>query len=363
LASESCLGTVGASLNPETGVTRKRRNEPDGPWSTVQRRGRDAAAAALAARIVGQAMATGAVAAGLTNAVIDIGFDDHTAATRRPRATFFFAGPTGVGKTETAKTLTKYIFGREADLVRYDMSEYQSSESLTRLVGSPPGYVGYQEGGQLTEAVRQRPASVLLFDEVEKAHARVLDLFLHIIDDGRATDGRGFTIDFSKTLVIFTSNLGSAQLITNGGFPRYDALRESVRGEIERVLVRELRRPELYGRLEPCLVIFDLIRPAVVPELCRVLLSRLAENAHEQLGVGLRFEVDGIAELVAAELARGSYRYGGRAARSVLETRVLAPLKTWILDHGRPYPDELLVAADGATVEVVACADGRTPTA
>ena len=335
-------------------MERKRREQADESWAAVQQRGRAAAEAALVARVVGQDAATSAVATGLTNAVIDIGFDDRTAATRRPRATFFFAGPTGVGKTETAKTLTKYIFGREADLVRYDMSEYQSSESFTRLVGSPPGYVGYQQGGQLTEAIRKRPASVLLFDEIEKAHARVLDLFLHITDDGRATDGRGFTIDFSKTVVIFTSNLGSTQVVTQGGFPPNDALRGSIRDEIERVHVKELRRPELYGRLEPCLVIFDVIRPHVIPDLCGVLLGRLAANTLEQLDIALRFDHEGIAALVADELARGSYRYGGRAARSVLEQRVLAPLKTWILAHGRPYPPEVLIAADGATVELVA---------
>jgi ATP-dependent Clp protease ATP-binding subunit ClpC len=134
----------------------------------------------------------------------------------RPIGVFLFLGPTGVGKTETAKALAEYLFGTEDALIRFDMSEYMEKHTVSRLVGAPPGYVGYEEGGQLTEKVRRRPYSVLLFDEIEKAHPDVFNIFLQIFDDGRLTDAMGRTVDFSNTIIIMTSNLG-ARLFVHGG--------------------------------------------------------------------------------------------------------------------------------------------------
>ena len=137
----------------------------------------------------------------------------------RPVGSFIFLGPTGVGKTELARALAAFLFDDERSLIRIDMSEYQEKHTVARLVGAPPGYVGYEEGGQLTEAVRRRPYSVVLFDEIEKAHHDVFNVILQILDDGRLTDGQGRTVDFKNTIVVMTSNVGSAQILEHrGGF-------------------------------------------------------------------------------------------------------------------------------------------------
>ncbi|EQD54596.1 ATPase associated with various cellular activities, AAA-2 domain protein, partial [mine drainage metagenome] len=162
--------------------------------------------AALSARVVGQDEAVHAVAAAVRRARSGLGDPN------RPMGTFLFIGPTGVGKTELAKALADFLFHSERALVRIDMSEYMEKHSVARLIGAPPGYVGYEEGGQLTEAVRSRPYTVVLFDEVEKAHADVVNVLLQLMDDGRLTDGQGRTVDFRNTIVILTSNLGSEQI-------------------------------------------------------------------------------------------------------------------------------------------------------
>jgi len=165
----------------------------------------------------------------------------------RPIGSFLFLGPTGVGKTELAKTLAATLFDSEKNLVRIDMSEYMEKYSVSRLIGAPPGYVGYEEGGQLTEAVRRQPYSVILFDEVEKAHPDVFNVLLQVLDDGRVTDGQGRTVDFKNTVIILTSNLGSQYLLDGIG-PDGDITPEA-RGEVEQLLKRSFR-PEFLNRLD-----------------------------------------------------------------------------------------------------------------
>ena len=163
----------------------------------------------LQKRVIGQDEAVTAVA----NAVIRAraGIKDE----KRPIGSFIFLGPTGVGKTELAKTLAKNLFDSEENIIRIDMSEYMEKHSVSRLIGAPPGYVGYEEGGQLTEAVRRKPYSVILFDEIEKAHEDVFNIFFQILDDGRLTDNKGKTVDFKNTIIIMTSNIGSNYLLEN----------------------------------------------------------------------------------------------------------------------------------------------------
>ena len=201
----------------------------------------------------------------------------------RPIGVFLFLGPTGVGKTETAKALAEYLFGSEDALIRFDMSEYMEKHTVSRLVGAPPGYVGYEEGGQLTEKVRRRPYSVLLFDEIEKAHPDVFNIFLQIFDDGRLTDAMGRTVDFSNTIIIMTSNLG-ARLITHGsqmGFEKkfgmidYEQMKKNVMDQVKRTF-----SPEFLNRLDEIIVYRPLEKEDVV-KILDLQLNQINESLKE----------------------------------------------------------------------------------
>jgi ATP-dependent Clp protease ATP-binding subunit ClpB len=237
---------------------------------------------------------------------------------RRPIGSFLFLGPTGVGKTELAKTLAEALFDTEENMVRIDMSEYQERHTVSRLVGAPPGYVGYEEGGQLTEAVRRKPYSVVLFDEIEKAHPDVFNVLLQILDDGRATDAQGHTVDFKNTVIIMTSNIGSQHLLEGGG----------EEGEIaapaREAVLREMRahfRPEFLNRLDAIV----LFKPLTLPEIERI-VDLLVEDLRRRLAerrVGLD-----LSETARSFVAREGFDpvYGARPLRRFLqqqlETRV-----------------------------------------
>jgi ATP-dependent Clp protease ATP-binding subunit ClpC len=200
---------------------------------------------------------------------------------KRPSGSFIFAGPSGVGKTELAKALAEFLFGDEAALIQLDMSEYMEKHTVSRLIGSPPGYVGYEEGGQLTERVRRRPFSVVLFDEIEKAHPDVFNTLLQILEDGRLTDAQGRTVDFKNTVIIMTSNLGTRDLEKKGvGFAQkhvdsmdYDRMREKVHDEIKRQF-----RPEFLNRLDETIVFFPLTREDI-----RKIVDMMAKRITTQL--------------------------------------------------------------------------------
>ena len=201
-------------------------------------------------RLIGQRDAVRAVSDAVRRARAGISDPD------RPTGSFLFLGPTGVGKTELAKSLADFLFDDERAMVRIDMSEYGEKHSVARLVGAPPGYVGYEEGGQLTEAVRRRPYSVILLDEVEKAHPEVFDLLLQVLDDGRLTDGQGRTVDFRSTILVLTSNLGS-QIYLSGPQRRRDEKREAVRRTVM-TAVEATFKPEFINRLDD-VIVFDAL--------------------------------------------------------------------------------------------------------
>ncbi len=192
-------------------------------------------------RVIGQDEAVSRVAEAILRSRAGIQDPD------RPIGSFLFLGPTGVGKTELAKTLAETLFDDERNLIRIDMSEYMEKYSVSRLIGAPPGYVGYEEGGQLTEAVRRKPYSVVLFDEVEKAHPDVFNVLLQVLDDGRITDSQGRTVDFKNTIIILTSNLGSQFLLD--GIEADGRISESARAQVEELLKRSFR-PEFLNRLD-----------------------------------------------------------------------------------------------------------------
>jgi len=191
----------------------------------------------------------------------------------RPIGSFMFLGPTGVGKTQTAKTLAKFLFDSQESLIRFDMSEYMEKHAVSRLVGAPPGYVGYDEGGQLTEAVRRKPYSVLLFDEVEKAHPDVFNMLLQVLDDGRLTDNKGVTVDFTNTIIILTSNIASDKIMSMQG----DA-------DLENVVMGELKskfKPEFLNRLDDT-VIFNPLGEGEIEGIVSIFFQEIANKVNER---------------------------------------------------------------------------------
>jgi ATP-dependent Clp protease ATP-binding subunit ClpA len=267
----------------------------------------------------------------------------------RPRGVMFLAGPTGVGKTELAKTLTELLFGDERAYIRFDMSEFSAEHADQRLLGAPPGYIGYSSGGELTNAIREKPFSVVLFDEIEKAHPRILDKFLQLLDDGVLTSGRGERVYFSEAVIIFTSNLGIYHLDAMGHRTAnvtpedaYDDLEAKIRGEIESYFKTALNRPEILNRIGENIVIFDFIRPPVA----RQIFDRMVSNILQRLADERRIYVGIRSEAVAALQGRclADLSHGGRGVGNQLEAWLINPLARALFDQEVPSGARLKVA-------------------
>jgi ATP-dependent Clp protease ATP-binding subunit ClpB len=288
---------------------------------------------ALSKRVVGQAEAVKAVSTAVRRA--RAGLQDPN----RPIGSFMFLGPTGVGKTELTKALAEFLFDDEHALIRIDMSEYMEKHSVARLIGAPPGYVGYDEGGALTEAVRRRPYQVVLFDEIEKAHPDVFNILLQVLDDGRLTDGHGRTVDFRNTIIVMTSNLGSEYLVSLGEKQDVDAVRDQVMG-----VVRANFRPEFLNRLDD-IILFHRLRREHMTVIVDIQLERLRKLlAERKITIAL--------DKQAREwLADKGYdpAYGARPLKRVIQRHLQVPLAEKIL------AGEI---ADGDTVQVSANAQG-----
>ena len=305
----------------------------------------------LGKRVIGQEKALSAVSRAVRRA--RAGIQDPN----RPIGSFLFLGPTGVGKTETARALAAFLFNDERAMVRLDMSEYMEAHSVSRLVGAPPGYVGYDEGGQLTEAVRRRPHAVVLFDEVEKAHPKVFNIFLQILDDGRLTDGQGRTVDFRNTVIIMTSNIAGPEILAGaeraavgrpgpGGAARPDpaawrGVEEMVRGRL-----KEHFRPEFLNRVDD-VVVFKPLSRSELQEIVNLQLERVVKLA---AGQDVVLEVsEGAKEVIA----RKGYdpAFGARPLKRAVQRLVQDPLAMGILDGG-------VVAGSGVRVEKREDGDG-----
>jgi ATP-dependent Clp protease ATP-binding subunit ClpB len=314
----------------------------DNPWREAHLKERiDGAEAFIAKRLIGQHDAVRKSldivirsATGLTGA--------HASANAtRPRGVLFFAGPTGVGKTELAKALTELIFGDERAYVRFDMSEFSSEHNAARLIGAPPGYTGFDAGGELTNAVRERPFSLLLFDEIDKADSQILDKFLQVLEDGRLTDGRGSTVFFTEAILVFTSNLGvyeeqpdgTRELVIDKEMNR-EEVDEKIRGAITRHFHNKLGRPELLNRLGE-VVVFDFIKREEAERIFEILLGNVKRRVQREQRCTLAVSAQARADLLERSLADLSY--GGRGIGAQLEKALVDPLAR-ALFAARPEP-------------------------
>jgi ATP-dependent Clp protease ATP-binding subunit ClpB len=261
----------------------------------------------------------------------------------RPLGSFLFIGPTGVGKTELAKTLADFLFNDEKSLTRIDMSEYMEKFSVSRLIGAPPGYVGYDEGGQLTEAVRRRPYSVVLFDEVEKAHPDVFNVLLQVLDDGRLTDGQGRVVDFKNTIIIMTSNIGSDRILEADTDEKLHAVRPAVDA-----LLKQTFRPEFLNRIDE-IVMFGRLDQSCISGIVRNQLARVAQRLAAQR-ISLLFD-----DSAVALLAKEGYdpSFGARPVKRAIQMYVENPLAKQLLAGKFSENSRIMVSADQKTGELL----------
>ena len=285
--------------------------------------------AAITRRVVGQREAVRAVATAVRRA--RAGLQDP----QRPIGSFMFLGPTGVGKTELTRALAEFLFDDEHALIRVDMSEYMEKHSVARLIGAPPGYVGYDEGGALTEAVRRRPYQVVLFDEIEKAHPDVFNILLQVLDDGRLTDGQGRTVDFRNTLIVMTSNLGSDYLVSLAEGQDADAVRGEVMG-----VVRAHFRPEFLNRLDE-IILFHRLKREDIAAIVDIQLARLGRLLADRK---ITIELD---RKAIGWLAEKGYdpAYGARPLKRVIQKHLQDPLAEQILSGAIAEGDRVKVTA------------------
>ena len=270
----------------------------------------------LSRQVIGQDKAIASVASAIRRSRAGLGDIG------RPIGSFLFLGPTGVGKTEVARSLCQQLFDDEHAMVRIDMSEYMEQHAVSRLIGSPPGYVGYDQGGQLTEAIRRRPYSVVLFDEIEKAHPDVFNILLQVLDDGRLTDGQGRTVDFSNTIIIMTSNVGS-QLIMDYSGENLTELDDKVLD-----ILRQHFRPEFLNRIDD-IVLFDRIRPEAMNAIVDIQLIKVAKQIKDSRDIELEFD-----NSLKAMLAHDGYNpaFGARPLKRLIQKRILDSLAIELIE-------------------------------
>jgi len=287
----------------------------------------------LRRRVVGQDEALGLVADAVRRSRSGL------ADPKRPTGSFLFLGPTGVGKTELAKALAEFMFDDEKAMVRIDMSEYMEKHSVSRLVGAPPGYVGYDEGGQLTEEIRRRPYAVVLFDEIEKAHPDVFNVFLQILDEGRLTDGKGRTVDFRNTVLVMTSNIGSREIAAHKGST--DTLKE----HLQNILLEHFR-PEFINRIDE-LVVFN---PLGKPELEKIVDMQLAGLRHMLAERKVELELSARAREALFEEGYNP-EYGARPMKRAVQRLVQNPLAMKLLSGDIVPGDTVCVESAKAGLE------------
>jgi ATP-dependent Clp protease ATP-binding subunit ClpA len=314
-------------------VRRYKVGVTDDPWQKIDREKIRTAKSFIAGRVKGQEHAVTHALDIIKRAITGIGGAKRGG---RPRGVAFLAGPTGVGKTELAKTITQLLFGDDSAYIRFDMSEFSAEHADQRLIGAPPGYVGYDVGGELTNAVREKPFSVILFDEIEKAHPRILDKFLQVLDDGVLTSGRGDRVYFSEAFILFTSNLGIYKTDASGErVPNVspeepaEAVAVKVRSEIDRYFKMVLNRPEILNRIGENIIVFDFIRPAVAIDIFDQMVRQVLQGVEQQ---GIDVAIPGATLDRLRSRCLEDLSNGGRGIRNQVEAHLVNPLARALFD-------------------------------
>ena len=310
----------------------------DDPWEQLNRGRVQEAEATLSRRVIGQPRAVQAVTTMLTSAKVGLGFQSSGGKSAQPKGVFFFVGPTGVGKTELAKALTDMIFDDEGALERFDMSEYTEEHSAEKLTGAPPGFVGYEDSGRLTKRVMEHPNSILLFDEIEKAHNKVFDKFLQILEDGRLTDGKGQTAYFNQTAIIFTSNEGATDLVRHlhktDTELTYEEVSAYFQQSVRDFFQNKLGRAELLNRLGDNIIAFDILRQEYIPQINQKFLDQFSSAARGKYHIDIKYD-NSIENFIVTCMAEIENRLmGGRRIKTLLQSFLVNPFNRWLFEQG-----------------------------
>lgn len=328
-------------------------------WEDLEKEKIENAEHELKKRVIGQDTAIKKSVEIIRRAKLGLHSIDMKRTKNKPKGVMFFAGPTGVGKTELAKSLAELIFNDEDAILRFDMSEYNDSNSDTKLIGSPPGYVGYEEGGQLTSQVRAKPFSILLFDEIEKAHPVIFDKFLQILDDGRLTDSKGETVYFTESLIVFTSNLGVytedeyGRRIPNIKFTDpYEVTSKNIMDEIQNFFNTKLNRPEILNRFGDNFVVFDFIRPDVDKLILIKNLKTIKNNLLKQKNCTFEFD-DVFIENFRQKFIINNLMNGGRGINNRIETHIKNGIANFMYEINKSENVHFRVLMDGLETDNV----------
>jgi len=318
------------------------------PWEEVSRNTLRNLEKSLRKRVKGQDEAVKKVSQSLKRAFFNLSGSQFSIYSQKPKGIFFFAGPTGVGKTELAKAIAESIFGTEDSLIRFDMSEYKFEQSDQKLIGAPPGYLGFQEGGQLTNAVKENPFSVILFDEIEKAHPRILDLLLQVLDDGVLTSGRGERVYFGETVIIFTSNIGASEVS-----PDMDKniCNRTILSRIEEFFKEKIERPEILNRLGKNIIPFNFITKEEGVRIAKDMILRVLKKIKKEKEIEVSFVSEKNLEQLS-ELACKDLSMGGRGIGNTIEEIFINPFSEALFDVGARKGDKIMIGFKNSSLQL-----------